>query len=701
MQPVPIPMFAMRQHSGRVATLLAGLVLALPVVAQPAATPAGAIAPAIAENPPAAAPADAAVPATPPDSFDDLLLTRDPATVIAIPTAEPRLEDFAPLPGNVPWPTVASTTDGEAPAVVADVRYAVEVKGLSALGLQDQYQGLSTLWARRGEAANIAQINRRTMEDRDLIDQLLRSVGHYGGSVAVMITPPASGALPTRVQITVDPGPLYTFADISVVAPEKAVGPPPAAIVTPLLGTLVGDPVDAVKVTLAQNALAQRIGDAGHPFPVIGKPDIVIDHATHTATLVQVIDIGPRAIFGATTIAGDTQGFDARHLGVIARYKPGQPYSGADREDLRRALVQTGLFGSVIIKPVAVGPINPDGSQTVDIAITTESAPVRTIAASGGYSTGQGLRAEGSWTHRNLFRPEGSLTVRGIAAERQQVLITEFQRRNFRRRDQILSGRIGLSAEQQSAFDATTFGAGVAINRESNIIWQKPWTYSLGAEALITRQRDRSAPDDVKNTYFILAFPGNVTWDRSDDLLNPSHGFRLTGRASPEFTLRSGTYFNYLKTQIEGTAYRPFGSFVFAGRVHLGAIFGASRGRIAPDRRFYAGGGGSVRGFSYQAVGPTDRDGAPTGGNSITEAAAEVRYRFQAFGSDLGVVGFVDAGQVYQKSLPGFSGLRYGAGVGIRYFTSFGPVRIDIATPLARREGEPLFNFYVSIGQAF
>jgi translocation and assembly module TamA len=281
------------------------------------------------------------------------------------------------------------------------------------------------------------------------------------------------------------------------------------------------------------------------------------------------------------------------------------------------------------------------------------------------------------------------------------VLTTEFRRRNFRRRDQALTLRLGASAEQQEAFEALSAGFGAAITRESNVIWQKPLTFSIGAEALVTRQEDRSAPDDPDNTYFILAFPSAVTFDRSNNLLDPTNGFRLTARVSPELTLRSSNFLGYMKAQIDGTAYRSFGATTIAGRLHLGTIAGASRGRIAPNRRFYAGGGGSVRGFNFQGVGPQDADGAPTGGNSLTEASFEVRHRFQAFGNDLGVVGFVDAGQVYESTLPKFTDLKVGAGVGIRYFTAFGPLRIDVATPITRRAGDPKIAFYVSIGQAF
>ncbi len=621
----------------------------------------------------------------------------DPAP---LPTDAPLESSFAPLPGDVAWPTVETTTDSEA-VNASDVRYTVEFKGLSALGLDSDFRGLSALWSKKGDISNLAQINRRVTEDKDLIDQLLRSVGHYGGTTQVVVTPPATAGAPIKVGITVDPGPAYDIAAIAVLRPDGAKGSDPAPVVLPLLGVKPGDRLNAANINTAEDALAARLADAGYPFPVINPPEINIDHATRSAAIIQRIDLGARGVHGGLHITGAKQGFDDKHLAVLARFKPGDPYRGADSEDLRRALIQTGLFGGVEIKPVAGGPADADGTQKVDMIVTTEVAPVHTIAATGGYSTGQGVRVEASWSHRNLIKPEGGFTVRGVGAQREQLLSAGIARRNWRKRDQTLKFSVILSAEQQDAYNASTAQIAASIDRESNIIWQKPWTYSIGVQALVTQQRDLSAPNDPRNTYYILALPGTLTWDQSDNLLNPTRGFRLTGRVSPEFTLNSGAYFGYIKTQAEATAYLPLGSFVLAGRVHLGAIAGASRGRIAPDRRFYAGGGGSVRGYDYQGVGPKDPNGVPTGGNSLTEVAAEVRYAFRAFGNDLGLVGFVDAGQIYQSALPGFNSLKVGAGIGVRYFTSFGPVRIDVATPVTRSPGDPRVAFYVSIGQAF
>ncbi len=634
-----------------------------------------------------------------------LLLALGASSVAAqpVPTIPGPQDPLPTLPGadDVPWPDVESTTGGEAAPPDAAIRYRVEVTGLAELGLDDEFRGLSSLWLHRGEETNLAQLSRRVAEDRDLTELLLRSIGHYGSQARITVIPP-SGSDPTIVRVATVPGPVYTFSDISITAPADAAGPAdPARIVTRLLPIRVGDAVDAARVQSAQDALPLRLADAGYPFARIAPPDIVVDHASRDATLTQSIDLGRRGVFGTITIDDAVKGMDESHVSLLSRFKPGDRYSNAGREDLRRALIQTGLFGAVAIKPVA-GGVRADGSETVNLDITGEAAPPRTIAVSGGFSTGQGIRAEGSWTHRNLFPPEGAFTARAVAAEREQVAQVELRKRNFGQRDRQLLVTGGLTASQQFAFAAETIGVSAALARESNIIWQKDWTWSLGAQALVTSQRDRSVRGDPRRTFTVIALPASLTWDQSDDLLNPSRGFRLTTRISPEFTLRNRSNFNYLKAQFEATAYQPLGDqFVMAGRFHIGSIVGANRGVIAPDRRFYAGGGGSVRGYVFQGVGPRNADNVPTGGNSLTELAVEGRYRFQAFGQDLGVVAFVDAGEVSTGISPAFDRLSLGAGIGARFYTGFGPVRVDIATPINPQRGDPRLVFYVSIGQAF
>lgn len=202
-------------------------------------------------------------------------------------------------------------------------------------------------------------------------------------------------------------------------------------------------------------------------------------------------------------------------------------------------------------------------------------------------------------------------------------------------------------------------------------------------------------------TFLIAAFPASLGYDDSDDLLDPTRGFRLSGRISPEISAHGGK-FTYGRAQFDASAYRPVsGNVVAAGRVRLATIFGAQATAIAPSRRLYAGGGGSVRGYGYQQLGPRDLDGDPIGGRSLAEFALEARVRLKAFGGNFGIVPFLDGGTLTNSAAPKLSGWQFGAGIGVRYYSSFGPIRIDVGTPLNPREGDSRVAVTVSLGQAF
>ncbi|HEX8256061.1 MAG TPA: BamA/TamA family outer membrane protein, partial [Allosphingosinicella sp.] len=274
-----------------------------------------------------------------------------------------------------------------------------------------------------------------------------------------------------------------------------------------------------------------------------------------------------------------------------------------------------------------------------------------------------------------------------------------FRRANAGQRDRTLLLIAEAGRRDYPAFRGYTAMLSGRIARESTPIWQKRWTYAYGAELIATNEtlfRREDNPEPT-GTYFIGGLLGQLGYDRSDSLLNPTKGFRLLGRINPEASLRDGVR-PYIRNLIEGSAYYPIAEdFVIAGRARFGSIFGIERDALAPSRRLYAGGGGSVRGFGYQELGPKDIEDNPIGGRALTEFALEGRYRF----GDYGAVGFIDAGQVYESEYPKLSNLRYGIGVGARLYTNFGPLRLDVATPLNRQPGESRIAVYVSIGQAF
>jgi translocation and assembly module TamA len=193
-----------------------------------------------------------------------------------------------------------------------------------------------------------------------------------------------------------------------------------------------------------------------------------------------------------------------------------------------------------------------------------------------------------------------------------------------------------------------------------------------------------------------------VIYNRANSDVDPTEGFRLTLNASPYADMtHGGDLFAILK--LVGTAYLNIsgdGRSVLAGRAAFGTIPGGTNANIPFDKLFYAGGGGSVRGFAYQSAGPRDAFNNPLGGASLIEGSIEFRQRF---GESWGAVLFVDAGSAYTDTLPNFSQFapRIGAGAGVRYYTSFGPARLDVGVPLNKRDGDAPFGVYVSIGQAF
>lgn len=612
-----------------------------------------------------------------------------------------------PMPEiDVAWPdmeqeteeAIADTPGTEIADAATERSYSVRFEGLDEVATPEflaQFTALSALEIDRDDAANAAQIDRRAREDANLLGELLRAQGYYDAAVEARLEP---GATPGTVAVVMDaePGPLYRFAEVRLPGIDAA-GPDSAAL-RETFGVDANDPVDAASVTSGEVSLRAELGRRGYAFADVGALDVEVDHETRTATLTLPVETQGVRRFGRVIAEGRPL-FSASHIETIGRFEEGQPYNTPLIEDLRRALVATGLVSSVVIRPIA-----RPGTDVVDLAVALEPAPPRTIAGEIGHGTGEGIRLEASWQHRNLVGPEGAVTVRGIAGTREQLVSAHLRRNNFGERDHVLTARIAAGHVDRDAYEANTFQLGAGIERQTNLIWQKRWTWSAGAELIASDERDVDIQSGTirRRTFFIGALPGSLSYDGSNDLLDPTQGFRLSGRFSPEASLQDG-FFGYARAQVDASIYHPLTETVtLAGRTRLGSIAGEQRDRIAPSRRFYAGGGGSVRGYGFERLGPRDpMFDDPIGGRSLAEFSIEARIRTGYFGGALGIVPFIDAGNIYTSSLPDISSLRFGVGIGVRYHTNFGPIRVDVGTPLNPRSGDSRVAVYVSLGQAF
>lgn len=603
----------------------------------------------------------------------------------------PPLEQFDVRPVELAKPA----PDSEA----VEIRYTTQVTGLEQVNslvepnLMAQFQDVSALREGDGKAANEAMLRARLQNDAELLRTIMESQGWYSGSIDARIEKPSSPGGPVIAVVQIAPGERYRIGTVNVTARPTV----PPGLVSENLDVELGEPIVAANILAAEAKLKVVLPENGYPFAEVGQRDILLDRETHLGDYTLPLELGPRARFGGFETTGDVA-FGTEHVETIARFERGQIYDSRDVDDLRKALIATGLFNTVSVEPKRTGVPAPAGTEYVTMLVTQDAGPPRTLAASAGYGTGQGFLAQASWTHRNLFPPEGALILSAVGGTGEQSGSATFRRSNAGKRDRFFLAVAEARRSRYEAFDALTGRLAARLSYESTPIWRKPFTWALGAEVIGTVEEafDFEAGERRKRKYLIGGVSGEIGIDRSDSLLDPTKGFRANLLAQPEAALSDAAR-PYFRSQLDASAYQPFGGLVVAGRTRLGTTLGIDRPDLAPSRRFYAGGGGSVRGFGYQQLGPKDPNGNPVGGLSVFEAAGEVRYRF----GDYGAVAFADAGQVYRGRVPDFSDIRVGVGVGARYYTNFGPIRVDVATPLARRQGESRFNIYISIGQAF
>ena len=643
------------------------------------------------------APADKSAPLPSIDQWIDEQMPAAGAAQQLPPPTEPQEErELAqPLPplDSVQVP-VQVATDNNPDEKTQAVRYSVVVDGFGKTGLEPAFRDSSALIDGDGKADTAAMVQARAHEDEALAVRLLYSEGYYDATALASLDQANDGAL--KAVISVTPGKRYRIGDIVINAGQTV----PPGLIRDSLPLRTGDYIVAAAVEGAEANVGVKLPENGYPFAKLGQRDILLDPATTTGDYTLPVETGPRGSFRGITTTGERQAFGADHMKVISRFRPGELYDSRKVDDLRRALVATGLFSSISVDPVRTNEPGPDGTEYVDLAVAQEAGKPRTLAGELGYGTGQGFRAEGSWTHRNLFPPEGALIASVIAGTQEQGASGTFRRSNAGKRDKTFQAGVTLNHQNYDAYEAYTAGLNIGWSRQSTPIFQKRWTYSYGAEVLLTNEQvvvDPATADKARRTYFIGGLPVQLGYDRSNDLLNPTRGFRANLRAEPEGSLQ-GSFSPYLRATFDLTGYYPLSdSLVIAARTRVGTISGVNRDDVAPSRRIYAGGGGSVRGYGYQELGPKDANNDPIGGRSVNEFAVEGRYRF----GDYGVVAFVDAGQVYESSMPQFSNIRYGAGVGGRFYTNFGPFRADIAMPINRQPGESKFALYIGIGQAF
>ncbi len=546
-----------------------------------------------------------------------------------------------------------------------------------------------------GEAGLIA----RALSDRERLVAKLYADARYGGTVDITISGVSleaalergdlPDARPARVAIFVTPGPLFTFGNVSVSARGGDLSTDPS-----FWGLTTGDTAASGKILSAEKQMISVLRGRGYPKASIAERRITADHEKNSLDVTLIADTGPKATFGQVSVNG-TAVTDPDLVVQQAMLPQGSVYSPEDISRARKRLNDLGIFSSVRI---VEGDIEgPDGALPIMIEVSERKRHV--IGAGASWSSTEGFGVEAYWRRRNLFGRGELLSVEGSVGRigNESLEEQEYSARIAFEKPGVFgpltSFSTSLEARQENpdAYKSQTLTYDAYLKRE----FSEQLKGRAGAEVFFADEEDAFGED----RYLLFGLPAELTFDNRDDKLNPSKGVFAALFAEPAYDTLNSNAMGFVKGTVSSYfALDEAKRFILAGRVSAGSIFAPSVEAVPASRRFIAGGGGSIRGYAYRNVGPRV-NGEVTGGRSIVELSGEVRVKLT---DTIGVVGFVDAGNAYENSLPDFSEeLKVGVGAGLRYFTPIGPLRIDAAIPLDPGQDDPDFALYVGLSQAF
>jgi translocation and assembly module TamA len=340
-----------------------------------------------------------------------------------------------------------------------------------------------------------------------------------------------------------------------------------------------------------------------------------------------------------------------------------------------------------------------DEAGRLPVHFQVQERPRHAVGGRFGFETNYGMTASAYWEDRNLFGGAEKLRLEGEVARIGETGIENATYRAFASlRTPEFLGRdlqsvtlFGAVSEKLPAYDRDAVIASLTLEHRLSD------TMALSGGPSF--ENGRIGRDGNMNAFTLFGVMGAFRYDNTTNPLDPRQGQRITLSATPYYSALDANYFTRLL--VIGSSYFDMsgdGASVLALRAALGSAPGAGRDEITLDKRFYAGGGGSVRGYTYQSIGPRDALNRPLGGASLIEASAELRQRL---GESWGIAAFLDAGGVGEEATPDFSQIRAGTGLGLRYLTAIGPLRYDVCLPLERQKGDPSYGIYIGFGQAF
>ncbi|MFC0012896.1 autotransporter assembly complex protein TamA [Devosia nitrariae] len=596
--------------------------------------------------------------------------------------------------------------DRDAEAVIVDPQpYSAEIVTNATGDLDSAIRNASMLVADQEEpASGAAGLLAKARGDYRRITAALYGEGYYGGTVNILVGGVEAASLapdvnlpdPIAVQVIVNPGPEFRFNRLAIVNQAPPTDDPADHVDPPVtLGYATGQVARSGVVIRAEGVALEAWRQQGYAKAEIVSREVVADHATNTVDVTITVAPGRPARFGSIQVQGTEHmdpAFVARQTGLVE----GQEYDPDDLVLAQKRLDRLEVFRAARLS--AAETISPNG--LLPYTLIVQEQPLRRFGVGANFSTVDGLGVEAYHLWRNLFGQAERLRLDARVAGIGFPVETEefdyffggtFTKPGIFTPDTDLVTTVSAERTVLDSYTETSAGGRVGLTH----VFSDHITAEGGALFEVSRFDDDFGTRD----FMIAGAYGGITFDNRDNPLDATEGFYASALIEPFYEFNYGN--PAARAVIEGRTYFGFGetdNVVLAARVRAGALIGPDLDEIPPDRLFFAGGGGSVRGYAFKSIGVDGPGDTVTGGRYLLEGSLEARVRVTG---DIGVVGFVDGGYVAADTFPGLEDLRLGAGIGVRYDTGLGPLRADLAFPLNKRDGDPDYAIYLGIGQAF
>ena len=522
----------------------------------------------------------------------------------------------------------------------------------------------------------------------------LYSEGYFGPVVRILldgreastIGPIDIPAQVGRALIVVETGPRFEFsrADIAPVAPGSEITDDFA----------VGETATTKVVKRAVDDAIEGWREAGRAKAALADQSIFADHPAETLRVAIAIRPGPVVRFGRAGVEGNERVRTDAIL-RIAGLPRGTVFDPGELELATARLRRTGAFRSAVIEEAE----ELRAGDILDLGIVVIEEEPRRIGFGFEISSSEGAALEAYWIHRNLFggaeRLRFDAAIDGLEEEdggTDYRLAARYEVPAIRGADTTLETQVEFEQLDEPEFESR----GVTLNAGFLRFVNEDITLRYGLELSYEEIEDALGERTVTQ----IALPLEGTWDARDDRLNPASGFYLDAEIKPFAGLDGDSLGARLFA--DARTYYGFGSedaFVFAARAQAGSVAGAELEDISPTDLFFSGGAGTVRGQPFQSLGvEVNGEQNEIGGRSFVGLSAELRARLS---EQFGVVAFADLGAVGENAIIDMDAEYHsGAGLGLRYATGIGPIRLDLAVPTSGETGNGL-QLYLGIGQAF